>query len=226
MNKMVVNHLDKIFVTSDAATLLKEVEVQHPAAKMIALAAKMQESECGDMTNFVISFAGELLQQAENLLKTGLHPSDIVSGYARATKSAIKMIEGLSRYEVNDFRNVDQEYIRVCKILGGSLYDSEVYNGLLMNRGPVTNKLRVEKAKVAIFACPFVMDEGETKTNLLIKNAEDLLNFTKSEEDHMEKLVKGIVDTGVNVIVVGGSISELAVHYFEKYGLMVLKSVS
>jgi len=267
MNKMVVNHLDKIFVTSDAATLLKEVEVQHPAAKMIALAAKMQESECGDMTNFVISFAGELLQQAENLLKTGLHPSDIVSGYKRATTSAIKMIEGLARYEVNDFTNVDQvlpvinsvlcpkittyydhfgilvtdacikvmgdtpksfdqEYIRVCKILGGSLYDSEVYNGLLMNRGPVTNKLRVEKAKVCIFACPFVMDEGETKTNLLIKNAEDLLNFTKSEEDHMEKLVKGIVDTGVNVIVVGGSISELAVHYFEKYGLMVLKSVS
>jgi len=267
MNKMVVNHLDKIFVTSDAATLLKEVEVQHPAAKMIALAAKMQESECGDMTNFVISFAGELLQQAENLLKTGLHPSDIVSGYKRATTSAIKMIEGLARYEVNDFTNVDQvlpvinsvlcpkittyydhfgklvtdacikvmgdtpkafdqEYIRVCKILGGSLYDSEVYNGLLMNRGPVTNKLRVENAKVAIFACPFVMDEGETKTNLLIKNAEDLLNFTKSEEDHMEKLVKGIVDQGVNVIVVGGSISELAIHYFEKYGLMCLKSVS
>jgi T-complex protein 1 subunit theta len=65
MNKMVINHLDKLFVTSDAATIIREVEVNHPAARMIAMAAKMQESEAGDGTNFVISFAGELMQQAE-----------------------------------------------------------------------------------------------------------------------------------------------------------------
>jgi T-complex protein 1 subunit theta len=120
----------------------------------------------------------------------------------------------------------DQEYIRVCKVLGGSLYDSEVFNGIIIQRPPLTKKLRVEKAKVCVFACPFVMDEGETKTTLQIKNATDLLNFTKSEEDHMERLVKGIADQGVNVIVIGGSISELANHYFKKYGLMCIKSMS
>jgi len=62
MNKMVINHLDKLFVTSDAATIIREVDVNHPAARMIAMAAKMQESEVGDGTNFVISFAGELMQ--------------------------------------------------------------------------------------------------------------------------------------------------------------------
>ena len=62
MNKMVINHLDKLFVTSDAATIIREVEVHHPAARMIAMAAKMQESEVGDGTNFVVSFAGELMQ--------------------------------------------------------------------------------------------------------------------------------------------------------------------
>ena len=61
MNKIVINHLDKLFVTSDAATVIREVEVNHPAAKMIAMAAKMQESEAGDGTNFVISFSGELM---------------------------------------------------------------------------------------------------------------------------------------------------------------------
>ena len=61
MNKMVINHLDKLFVTSDAATIIREVEVNHPAAKMIAMAAKMQESEAGDGTNFVISLSGELM---------------------------------------------------------------------------------------------------------------------------------------------------------------------
>ena len=61
MNKMVINHLDKLFVTSDAATIIRECEVHHPAAKMIAMAARMQETEAGDGTNFVISFAGELM---------------------------------------------------------------------------------------------------------------------------------------------------------------------
>ena len=62
MNKMVINHLDRLFVTSDAATIIREVEVHHPAAKMVAMAAKMQETEAGDGTNFVISLAGELMQ--------------------------------------------------------------------------------------------------------------------------------------------------------------------
>jgi len=70
------------------------------------------------------------------------------------------------------------------------------------------------------------MEGGETKANLLIKNAEDLLNFSKSEEQHMENLIKSIVDMGVNVVVVGGSIGEMALHYFEKYKVLVVKSMS
>ena len=61
MNKMVINHLEKLFVTSDAATILRESDIHHPAAKMIAQAAKMQENECGDGSNFVLSLAGELM---------------------------------------------------------------------------------------------------------------------------------------------------------------------
>ena len=64
MNKMVINHLERLFVTSDAATIIKESDVHHPAAKMIAQATKMQENECGDGSNLLISFAGELMVQA------------------------------------------------------------------------------------------------------------------------------------------------------------------
>jgi hypothetical protein len=64
MNKMLINHLDKIFVTSDTATLLKELEVVHPAAKIMVMAAAMQESEIGDGSNLVIVLIGELLAQA------------------------------------------------------------------------------------------------------------------------------------------------------------------
>ena len=58
---MVINHLDRLFVTSDAATIIKESDIHHPAAKMVAIATKMQESECGDGTNLVLCLAGELM---------------------------------------------------------------------------------------------------------------------------------------------------------------------
>ncbi|RKP23555.1 hypothetical protein SYNPS1DRAFT_5605, partial [Syncephalis pseudoplumigaleata] len=64
-NKMVVNYLEKLFVTSDAATIIRELEVVHPAAKMLVMASQQQESEMGDATNLVIVIAGELLKQAE-----------------------------------------------------------------------------------------------------------------------------------------------------------------
>lgn len=105
MNKMVINHLDKLFVTSDAATIIREIEVNHPAARMIATAARMQESEAGDGTNFVISFAGELMQQAESLLKMGLHPSEILIGYEKAAKKVLEVVEGLSCYSVENIKD-------------------------------------------------------------------------------------------------------------------------
>ena len=66
---MVINHLDKLFVTNDAATMLKELEVQHPAAKLLVMASQMQEQEMGDGTNWVLIFAGALLDSAGELLK-------------------------------------------------------------------------------------------------------------------------------------------------------------
>lgn len=81
---MVINHLDKLFVTNDAATIVNELEVQHPAAKILVLAGKAQQEEIGDGANLTISFAGELLQNAEELIRMGLHPSEIIIGYNKA----------------------------------------------------------------------------------------------------------------------------------------------
>merc|ERR1711962_738795 len=75
-NKMVINHLEKLFVTNDAATIIRELEIEHPAAKLIVLASQMQEQEMGDGTNWVVMFAGALLEYAEDLIKMGLTPTD------------------------------------------------------------------------------------------------------------------------------------------------------
>src|SRR3989338_7108399 len=73
MNKIVVNHLEKLFISKDTSTIMKELEVIHPAAKIIVLATQAQEQEAGDGTNFVCCFTGELLAQSENLIRMGLH---------------------------------------------------------------------------------------------------------------------------------------------------------
>ena len=112
MNKMVINHLEKLFVTSDAATIIREVEVNHPAARMISMAAKMQETEAGDGTNFVISFAGELMSQAEGLIKMGLHPSEILIGYEKGAKKALELLEELSCFSIENIR--DRNDLQMC----------------------------------------------------------------------------------------------------------------
>jgi T-complex protein 1 subunit theta len=114
MNKMVINHLDKLFVTSDAATIIKESDIHHPAAKMIATAAKMQESECGDGSNFVISFAGELMAQAQSLLQMGLHPSEILLGFEKAAKKWHEEYEKLVVYKLEDILN-HEEVVKCIK---------------------------------------------------------------------------------------------------------------
>jgi T-complex protein 1 subunit theta len=106
MNKLVINHLEKLFVTNDAATVMKEMEVVHPAAKIIAMAADAQEKEIGDCTNLVVVFAGELLSQAEGLLRMGLHTADIIAGYKKAMIETSKYIEGLTAYSVANVRDV------------------------------------------------------------------------------------------------------------------------
>ncbi|EGC32880.1 hypothetical protein DICPUDRAFT_155125 [Dictyostelium purpureum] len=108
MNKMIINHLERLFVTNDAATIIKELDVIHPAAKMLVLAAQMQEKEMGDGTNYVVTLAGELLQKAANLLEMGLHPSEIITGYEKAAQKLIEIIESLVVYTIKDINDAKE----------------------------------------------------------------------------------------------------------------------
>ena len=104
MNKMVINHLEKLFVTSDAATIVKELEIAHPAARLVVLAAQAQEAEIGDGTNLVISLAGDLLGHAEELVRDGLHPSEILQGYKKAAAKVRVLAEACSAQLTLGFR--------------------------------------------------------------------------------------------------------------------------
>jgi len=93
MNKLIVNHIGKHFVTTDTNIIVNELEVMHPAAKMVVLAVQAQDNECGDGNNLVVSLAGELLMRAEELLKEGIHASDILKGYELAKNKALESLD-------------------------------------------------------------------------------------------------------------------------------------
>ena len=276
MNKLVVNHLEKITVTSDCATIVRELEIDHPAAKMLSLAANMQDDECGDATNLTVSFAGELLAGTEELLRSGLHTSEIIAGYKKAGEKLNEILPKLVTKAVDLNANganandstqeaqlaeaimpvlaakqfgsdvvlaplvaraclatasgkkskaisVNPEQIRVVKILGGKMEQSQVIHGFVALRTAETTITSVQDAKVAVFGCGMEASGTEAKGTVLMKNADDLKGYNKTEEVKMEEIIKSIADTGVKVIVSGGSVSEMAMHFIERYNMMCIK---
>ena len=97
MDKMLVDSMGDVVITNDGVTILKEVEVEHPAAKMVVEIAKTQDSECGDGTTTAVILAGELLKNAEELLEKGVHPTAISNGYRKASQESLRLLEKISR---------------------------------------------------------------------------------------------------------------------------------
>src|SRR5438270_11632000 len=103
MDKMLVDTLGDVTITNDGATILKEIDVQHPAAKMMVEVAKSVDNEVGDGTTSSVVFAGGLIEKAEELVNKGVHPSVIVDGYTAASEQAIKILQKIAaKVDVND----------------------------------------------------------------------------------------------------------------------------
>ncbi len=96
MDKMLVDSLGDVTITNDGASILKEIDVQHPAAKMLVEVAKSQDQETGDGTTTSVVIAGELLKRAQDLLDKKIHPTIIVGGYQKATEEASRVLRELS----------------------------------------------------------------------------------------------------------------------------------
>ena len=268
MNKMIINHLGKMFVTSDTATILSEMEIDHPAAKMIVMAGRMQEQEVGDGSNFVIILAGELLSFAEDLIYTGLHPQDIINSYQMAARKAASILETdlkiqstveedlfdeaklaqavkcavaskqygyegplsklvakacLSVMPRNTF-NFNVDNVRVCKLLGGDISQSYVVRGMVFQFPTLPSSISsVKDAKIAVFTCAIDAADTETKGTALLSSAQELMTFNQGEEKQIEGLILEVKASGINVIVTGGSVSDLAAHFMEKHGILCLR---
>src|SRR5574340_1174107 len=96
MDKMLVDTLGDVTITNDGATILKEIDVQHPAAKMMVEIAKATDSEVGDGTTSAVVLAGALIEKAEELLDKDVHPTIIVDGYKKAAAQAQKILDKIA----------------------------------------------------------------------------------------------------------------------------------
>ncbi|RLI72179.1 thermosome subunit, partial [Candidatus Heimdallarchaeota archaeon] len=122
LDKMLVDSFGDVVITNDGATILKEMEIQHPAAKFVVELAKVQDDEVGDGTTTVVIIAGELLKQAEELLAQDVHSSIIVDGYRKATAKALEYLNDLAiKVDLND-RDLIKDGVRTSmgsKVIAG-----------------------------------------------------------------------------------------------------------
>ncbi len=96
MDKMLVDSFGDVTITSDGRTILDEMDVQHPAAKMLVEVAKAQDNEAGDGTTSAVIIAGELLNKAEELIDKNIHPTIIIDGYKKAAEKALETLEKIA----------------------------------------------------------------------------------------------------------------------------------
>jgi T-complex protein 1 subunit theta len=122
--------------------------------------------------------------------------------------------------------NFNVDNVRVVKIMGGGLEQSRVVKGMVFGREPDGIVKQARKAKVGVFSCPIDTSQTETKGTVLLKNAQEMVDYTKGEEDRLETAIKELYDSGLRVVVAGSTVGDLAMHYLNRFNILVIKILS
>lgn len=266
MDKMLVDSLGDVVITNDGATILKEMDIEHPAAKMIVEVAKTQDDEVGDGTTTAAVIAGELLKKAEELIDQDVHPTIIASGYRMASVKAGEILKTLARTVTRDNRDVlmnisgtamtgkgaeatkdvlanisvsaitsivdednkvDMENIKIEKKVGARIEDSELIEGMIIDKERVHTNMpkKVENAKIALINTAIELKDTEVDAEISITSPEQLQSFLDQEEKMIKDLVDKIVKSGANVVFCQKGIDDMAQHYLAKAGIFAIRRV-
>ncbi len=173
MDKMLVDSLGDVTITNDGASILKEIDVQHPAAKMLVEVAKSQDQETGDGTTTSVVIAGELLKQAQDLLEKKIHPTIIVSGYEKAADEANKILKEIAL-------DVEADDEKTLLAIAGTSMNSKS----IVGERDFFSKIAVEAVKQIT-----EVRDGKKIANI------DMIEVIKKQGKHLREseLVKGMV---------------------------------
>jgi archaeal chaperonin len=264
MDKMLVDSTGNITVTNDGVTILDEIELDHPAAKMIAEISKTQEVEVGDGTTTVAMLAGKLLENAEKLLDKKIHPTVIIKGYKLAAEQSkgffneisfsvenqeiLKQIamtamtgkgaEGNREIfaelivdavdQVSSGKEIDLDDIKIEKVKGDSISDSELIRGLVLDKEAANESMpkKVEQARILLIDFPLELKSPETETRISVSTPEQLQDFIASEEVALKEMTRKIIQSGANVVFCQKGIDDIAQYYLAKEGIFACRRVA
>jgi len=266
MDKMLVDTLGDVVITNDGVTILKEMDIEHPAAKMMVEIAKTQDAEVGDGTTSAVVLAGELLKQAEGLLDQEIHPTVIAAGYRAAAEKAMDILKtvgikvsvndedllrkialtamtgkgsGTAREEltnlavqavkavVDEDGHVDIDNITVEKKVGGGISDSQIVHGMVIDKERLHPSMpkKVTNARIALLNAAIEIEKTEVDAKIEITSPDQLQAFLDQEETMLKDMVKGITDTGANVVFCQKGIDDLAQHFLAKASIYTVRRV-
>tara|TARA_Y100000310_G_C20703719_1_gene832587 strand:+ start:10244 stop:11863 length:1620 start_codon:yes stop_codon:yes gene_type:complete len=270
MDKMLVDNMSDFVVTNDGVTILEEMNIEHPTAKMMVEIAKTQENEVGDGTTTAVVIAGELLAKAEDLIDQEIHPTVVAKGYRLAAEKAIQVLneisenvdetnedtlkkvantamtgkgaesskEHLSELAVKAVKAVmektdgkiviDKEDIKIEKKVGGSVEDSELVEGIILDKEKVHPEMpdTVKDAKVVLIDAAVEIKSTETDAKIQITDPAQMQGFIEMEEKIIREKVDKIIASGANVVFCQKGIDDLAQHFLAKKGIFAVRRVS
>ncbi|MGA8275807.1 MAG: thermosome subunit beta [Thermoplasmata archaeon] len=270
MDKMLVDGMGDITITNDGVTILKEVDVEHPAAKMIVEVAKTQDQQCGDGTTTAVVIAGELLKRSESLLEQSVHPTVITRGFQLALQQAKLLLETeigtpvkaddeailidcattamgskgvygsrdqLAKIAVKAVQKIsetrggkvvaDVDQIKVEKRPGGTIADTQLFDGIILDkeRGHPRMPTQVANVKIALLNSSLEVKKTEIESKINIKNPAQIQSFLDEEDKTFRKMVDAVKAAGANMVVCQKGIDDVVLHYLSKEKIYAVKQV-
>ncbi len=270
MDKMLVDSMGDVVITNDGATILKEMDIEHPAAKMVVEVAKTQDEQVGDGTTSAAVVAGELLKKAEDLIEQEIHPTIIASGYRLAAEKAVEVLNSLAMPVILSDRNllisisetamtgkaaefskkllskisvdavtsivdtdtngkniIDKENINVVKKVGGKVEDSELIQGMIIDKERIHPNMpqKVKDAKIMLLNTAIELKDTEVDAEISITSPDQLQSFLDQEEQMLKKMIQKVIDSKANVVFCQKGIEDLGQHYLAKAGIFAVRRV-
>ena len=269
LDKMLVDSLGDVTITNDGATILKEIDTQHPAAKMMVEISKTIDTEVGDGTTSSVVFAGALLEKAEKLLEKDVHSTVIIDGYQAASEKALELLAKLAKTVKPDDReslikiaktsmqsklvsedsaplsklvvdsilkiaekdgdkySVDLDNLKVEKKAGGSIDDTSLINGIVLDKEIVHSGMptKIEKARIALVNAALEVEKTEMSAEIRISDPTQMQQFLEEENKMLKSMVDKIHNIGANVLICQKGIDDIAQHYLSKHGVLAVRRV-
>ncbi len=269
LDKMLVDSLGDVTITNDGATILKEIDAQHPAAKMMVEISKTIDTEVGDGTTSSVIFAGALLEKAEKLLEKDVHSTVIIDGYEAASEKALELLAKLAKAVEPDDReslikiaktsmqsklvsensvplsklsvdailkivekdgdkySVDLDNLKVEKKAGGSIDDTSLINGIVLDKEIVHSGMptKIEKARIALVNAALEVEKTEMSAEIRISDPTQMQQFLEEENKMLKSMVDKIHSIGANVLICQKGIDDISQHYLSKHGIMAVRRV-